>query len=205
MNIYQPVLVLNAAWQPINTISLKRALEDMNSKYSPKLALKIEYHKNDVGTYDFDKPTELLPLEWDKWIQLNPREFDEESIHTINMEIRLPTVVITKTYNKIPKKTFRPTKKNLYERYGGKCVWTGDVVPYSKATIEHMTPKSRGGDNTWKNLAIASPEMNYKKSNKTTEEFGVKPKYNLNEPKPIPASIMIKAIMPDWAIFICKS
>lgn len=38
--------------------------------------------------------------------------------------------------------------------------------------IEHLTPKSRGGTNRVKNLAIACHKCNQRKGNKTAEEFG---------------------------------
>jgi 5-methylcytosine-specific restriction endonuclease McrA len=215
VNIHQPVLLLNAAWQPLGTVPLFKALADMNSIRSPKLALKIEYFKDEKGAYHLDQPTEIIPLRWDEWITLSPREFDEESVRTPNMEIRVPTVVITKTYNKIPKKMFRPTKRNLYEKYKGVCYWTGEKLSFSEMTIEHVVSKDEwrqksldGSPNTWKNLAPAHPKVNHLKGNMSPEEFqkkhGYKPQYKLEEPKPIPASILIRAIKPDWAIFTDK-
>lgn len=198
------VLVLNKAWVAIGTTTVKSALEDMNSSKHPKKALKIEYISDEKGNYDFSNPTEILPLAWNEWVTLSPREFDEDSIHTVNMEIRIPTVIIVgSNYNQLPIKTFRPTKRNIYEHYGGRCVWSGEVIPYKSSTIEHMHPKSRGGQNTWKNLALASPELNRKKSDMTPEEFGIKPKYKLTEPKPVPAHVLIKSVInQDWNIFL---
>jgi len=197
------VLLLNKAWLPIGTTTVKSAMEDMNSSKHPKKALKIEYAERD-GKYDFSAPTEILPLDWKEWITLSPRDFDEDSIHTVSLEIRIPTVIIVgSNYNKLPVKTFRPTKKNLYDQYGGRCIWSGEVVPYKQATIEHMHPKSRGGSNTWGNLAIADPTLNRQKADRTPTEFGVIPKYSLQEPKPVPAHVLIKSIMsPDWNIFL---
>lgn len=175
----------------------------MNSSRHPKKALKIEYIKNKDGTFDFSAPTEVLPLAWNEWITLAPREFDEDSIRTVKMELRIPTVVIVGSrYNKLPVKTFRPTKRNIYNHYGGRCIWTNEIVPYKDATIEHMHPRSRGGDNSWKNLAIAAPQPNREKADRTPEEFGVKPKYKLSEPTPVTAQMLIRATNPDWAIFL---
>jgi 5-methylcytosine-specific restriction endonuclease McrA len=200
----KPVLVLNKAWVPIGTCTVKCAFEDMNSSKHPKKALKVEYFKDSKGVYDFSNPTEVLPLGWAEWSTLAPRDFDEDSIRSVKCEFRVPTVLIVgSNYNQMPVKTFRCTKRNLYNQYGGKCIWTGEVVPFKDATIEHMQPKSRGGKNSWQNLAIASPEKNREKSDKTPEEYGVKPKYKLSEPKPVPAHVLIKSIIsPDWNMFL---
>lgn len=202
-SIYKHVLVLNKSWMPIATCSVKKALEDMNSSKYPKKALKIEYLK-DKGKPNFSNPTEIIPLAWKEWSTLSPREHDQDSIRTVSLELRIPTVIIVgSNYNQMPIKTFRPNKRNLYEQYGGRCIWTGDVIPYKKATVEHIHPKSKGGDNSWKNLAIASAEKNREKADKTLEEYGVTPKYKLIDPKPVPAHVLIKSILhPDWNIFL---
>jgi 5-methylcytosine-specific restriction endonuclease McrA len=204
MNILnRKVILLNAAWLPIGTTTVKNALEDMNSSKQPKKALKIEYLKGENGEYDFSAPSEILPLAWKEWATLSPREFDEDSIRTVSLELRVPTVVIVGSkYNKLPKKTFRPTKRNIYDQYGGRCVWSGEIIPYKSSTIEHMHPRSRGGNNSWSNLALASPELNRLKADRTPEEFGVVPKYKLKEPKPVTAAFLIKSEHPDWAIFL---
>lgn len=41
------------------------------------------------------------------------------------------------------------------------------------ATIEHLTPVSRGGDNDWWNIVYACKSCNSKKKNKTMEEYAI--------------------------------
>jgi hypothetical protein len=213
MNLNQQVLVLNAAWQAIGTTPLCTALSDMNSSKSPKLAIKIEYFKDEEGNYHLDKPTEIIPLGWDEWITLSPREFDVDVVRTPRLEIRVPTVVITKTYSLMPKKTFKPTSRNVYNMYNGICYWSGEKLSFHDASIEHIISKDEwkkknlpGSPNTWKNLAPAKKKINHLKDNMNPKDFekkyGYKPQYKLKEPKEVPASILIKALQPDWSIFV---
>lgn len=201
--IYHKVLVLNRGWQPIGTCTVKKALEDMHSLKSPKLAFKIEYSKNENNEYDFNSPIEMIPLKWDLWEQLSPRDFDTDVIRTPSMVIRTPTVIICPSYDKMPLKTFRATKKNIYEKYNGICAYTGKKLSYKEATLDHILPKSRGGKNDWNNMVISDGEINRKKSNKTPEEAGLKLLYKTQQPKPVPASLIIRSIIsPDWAYFL---
>lgn len=183
----------------------------MNSSKTPKKAIKMEFFQLPDGSYDLNAPTEFLALDWVDWINIPLRPYDpESSVRTAKLEIRAPQVVICSKYNKVPPKTFRPTKKNLYERYGGRCIWTGEIVPYKQATIEHMHPRSKGGKNTWKNLAIAAPKLNRKKSDKSVEEFvsetGMKPKYKLSEPPATSVALLIKeALHPEWRPFLLNN
>jgi len=207
--INNKVLILNAAWLPIGVLSAKKVLEDMNSSRHPKKAIKIEYLIKKNGEPDYTNPTEIIPLAWDEWVTLCPRECDEDSIRTVSMEIRIPTVAIVgSNYNKLPIKTFRPTKKNLYDKYEGKDFWTGEKLSYCETTIDHIHPKSKGGNNSWGNLAITSAKINRLKSDMDAKEFtirhGYKPQYKLKNPQPVTAHVLIKTLNPDWGIFLDK-
>lgn len=205
MNILdKKVLQLNAAWLPIGTTTVKSALEDMNSSKHPKLAIKIEFPVDSKGIPDYSAgPTEVIPLKWAEWITLSPRSYDDDYIRTVNLDIRIPTVVIVGSkYNKLPVKTYRPTKLNIYNRYQGICAYTGRKLSYREVTLDHVLPKSRKGQNTWENLAICDGEVNRKKSDKTPEEAGLKLQYKLSEPAPVTAQMLIKDTNPDWAIFL---
>ena len=200
------VLLLNAAWLPIGTTTVKSAFEDMNSSKHPKKALRIEYVKNDKGEFDFSAPTDISPLTWAEWEKLSPREFDEDSINTVKLELRVPTVVIVGSkYNKLPVKTFRPTKRNIFNHYQGKCAYTGRDLSYGEVTLDHVIPRSRNGGNTWANLVPCDGATNRLKADKTPDEAGLKLKYKISEPSPVTAQVLIRAINPDWAIFLAHT
>jgi 5-methylcytosine-specific restriction endonuclease McrA len=206
--IFQKVLVLNASWLPVNFTTVKKAMEDMVSYKTPKMALKIEYAKNDDGSFNFDMPTEMIPLKWEQWASLLPREHDENQIRTPNLVLRLPTVIITPKYKGIPIKRYRPTKSVLFKMQDGRCGWTGEETAYKDLNLEHKTPKSRGGKNDFPNLMLVKKELNLKKGNKTPQEIGWKPLFNFKEPSPLPATIsLIKEAIghPDWNLFLFKN
>ena len=209
--INDKVLCLNNVWQAIGFCSVKKALEDMNSCKSPKKALKVEFWESSDGVFDFEQVVEMTPLAFEEWVNLPLRKYDPDScVRTCKLEIRAPRIVISPFYNKMPIKTFRPTKRNLYDRYGGKCIWTGETLSYKDSTIEHMQPRSKGGKNSWPNLGLAKARINRLKSDRTVEQFekeeGFKQKYKLTEPPPIAASVLIKeAIYEEWRPFLIKN
>ena len=74
---------------------------------------------------------------------------------------------------KIKNKDFalrRPTKKSLWHRDLGTCQYCSKRVTLSNATIDHVIPKSRGGDHTWENLVIACSKCNSKKGSRLLTE-----------------------------------
>jgi 5-methylcytosine-specific restriction endonuclease McrA len=205
--INKRVLVLNKHWIPVGWTNVADALSDVCSINESKMPLKIEYEKDENGEFNFEMPTELLPLDWKQWSSLSPREFDDCGINTPKLCLRIPTVVIARNYDSIPKSKIRPTKKVLFDMQKGLCGYSGKPLPYKKLNIEHKIPTSRGGKNNFPNLMLVDEQLNSKKGNKTPEEMGWKPLFNFKEPPQMAASIKIirEAIEnPDWNIFLFK-
>lgn len=199
------VLVLNAIWQPIGYTSIKKAITSMCSTTDGEnmavQALDLEYDLKD-GTIDFASPIKMIPVGINEWISLPVRDFDIP-IHTSKSVVRAPIVIIAKNFSKMVMKQLHPTKKNLYHMYGGKCIWTGEKMSFNEATLEHMTPKSHGGGESWKNLALAKKSVNNERGNVPVSEWKYKAQYKLVEPKLRPIAAEIKeAIRPEWKYFL---
>lgn len=73
----------------------------------------------------------------------------------------------------INSKPLYPTRRMILTRDEGKCVYCGKKA----TTLDHVTPVSKGGKNTWKNMVSACHPCNNKKGDKTIEEIG----YNLKQ------------------------
>jgi hypothetical protein len=199
------VLVLNAGWFATDTCTVAKAIGDMY--IGTKKPIKVEYLK--IGeNYDFDKPTEIMPLDWNSWEQLSPREFDLGSIRTSKMELRVPTVVITPNYKANKKRTYKLNNNSLYEHYNGIDYWTGEIISRNQASKDHVKPSSKNGETSWHNIALTSKKINYLKGSMEPEEFmkkfGYKPHYKLTEPKPVDAQSLIKVLEKDWNLFLLK-
>lgn len=58
----------------------------------------------------------------------------------------------------------------MYEDQGGLCAYCESPL-FGTYHVDHMTPVSRGGRDSWENLAITCPTCNMRKFTKTVEEF----------------------------------
>lgn len=107
-------------------------------------------------------------------------------IGTVNGRINCPTKVRFTTgfiAAKLKAKDFssmRPSKKALWHRDFGECQYCQKSVTIATATIDHVVPKSRGGDHTWENLVIACSKCNGKKGSRLLDECNMNLK---REPK----------------------
>lgn len=202
------VLVLNGVWQPIGQMTVKEAFNAMlsDSKGAPAAqALNIQYEKNEDGSWNFDEPTVMEPVDWERWTELPVRDFDFQ-ISTANKTYRVPTVIVATHFKKMPMKELRPSKMKVLERDGFVCQYTGKKLTKGQATIDHVVPKSRGGrDKDWKNMVACDKKVNHKKGNKTNQEAGLELIKQPRRPLPMPVSSLIKKVKhPSWRPFITE-
>jgi 5-methylcytosine-specific restriction endonuclease McrA len=196
------VLKLNSAWQAVGQSTVGKALVDMAAGQSA-LALDIEYEKDERGEYILDEngwpvgQSWPRAVTWEEWIQLPVRSFDDV-IHYCNGSkvMRAPTVIIAKNFGRMPKKIFKgkPSKDAIWIRDRGIDQYTGKKLKRENATIDHVIPQSRGGPNTWENLALTAKEINSKKGNKLNHEVGLTLINEPKAPRPIPLSHLIREI-----------
>ena len=73
-------------------------------------------------------------------------------------------------WNGVPRYEVKFCRTTLYERDNGKCQYCSVRLPKTKATIDHVLPKSRGGKNTWKNTVLSCKKCNERKDDRTPEE-----------------------------------
>ncbi|NNC23791.1 HNH endonuclease [Salinisphaera sp. USBA-960] len=66
------------------------------------------------------------------------------------------------------------TRRELYHRDGGLCLYCGDHLTYARMQIEHVVPKSCNGAHEWTNVVSACGPCNRRKDNRTPEQAGMK-------------------------------
>lgn len=202
------VLSLNALWQRIGHSTVGDAFVAMNGgnvKTPPALGLDIGYAQLADGSWDTSTALYFNPLKWEEWIKLPVRPFDD-SVRTAKLHIRVPTVMISPAYVKMP--TVEPdfSPDSIYERDGGVCQISGKFVGREGGNLEHLMPTSRGGAaRDFENVVWCSVPLNSMKGNRTLAEMGWKTIRAPFKPKRVPvcATRRMRAINhPDWRHFV---
>jgi 5-methylcytosine-specific restriction endonuclease McrA len=204
--INQPVLCLNGVWQALGTKTVKEALIAMlggEKGNSPAaMAIDMVFPIDADGNVDWNSPEYTQPVGWDEWRKLPVRDYDL-AIHTSNMEIRAPRVIIQPNYSKMPIVQPRPTKEAIRKRDGGICQYTGEVLTWKEGNIDHVTPRSQGGRNTFENMVWCHKDINSKKADKTPKQAGLALIRKPFAPKSLPISSTINvAHHPSWVHFL---
>ena len=125
---------------------------------------------------------------------------DSQRVHSANREFELPTVILLQRYVRIPGSRKIPvSRRGVLRRDGFRCGYCSK----SANTIDHILPKSRGGQDTWENLVACCLKCNNAKSDKTPAEMG----WELRVTPKMPSGVIwtvrgAEKAEPQWAEFL---
>ena len=95
----------------------------------------------------------------------------KKKIHSVKSTFEWPSVIRLNDYIKVPYKKIILTRRNILKRDGHKCAYCGRAdLPL---TIDHIIPRSKGGDDSWENLVAACLPCNNKKGDRTLDDAGM--------------------------------
>ncbi len=105
---------------------------------------------------------------------------DGRMVHSVRSSLPVPSIVRLSMYVRVPYKKIVLSRKNILRRDNFRCQYCGATdVPL---TIDHMVPKSRGGEDTWENLITACIRCNNRKGNRSPEQAHVTPRSTPRRP-----------------------
>ena len=158
------VLVLNKLFMAIHIISVRRAF----CLLCKDLAEVVSLEDGQFTTYDF--------ATWREVSEYRARHFREEEddwVRTINSEIQVPRVIRLMSYDRLPKQTVKFNRRNIFARDNNQCQYCGKKFPTSELSLDHVTPRSQGGQTTWENIVCACVNCNVRKGGRTPREAGM--------------------------------
>lgn len=90
-------------------------------------------------------------------------------VHSADDEFVLPSVILLSRYVRIPMSRSIPvSRRGVLRRDGHRCAYCSKLAN----TIDHVQPKSRGGQDSWENLVACCLKCNNNKGHKTLGEIG---------------------------------
>ncbi len=108
-----------------------------------------------------------------------------------NALFHYPSVIVLNSYIRTKPVHLSPTRLNIYWRDLYRCQYCQEKFHQSKLTLDHVIPKSRGGEKTWENLVTCCQRCNQKKGNKTPHEASMRlfkvptvPRFSVMRTKP---------------------
>ena len=180
-----PVLVLNRNYQAINIITVRKALVMM-------VAGSVEALDGEYQSYKMVD-----------WLAQRPQN-DDDIIATPSRRVRAPRLVICTTFGKILSLKVRFTRNNIFRRDNYVCQYCRRRYLSHELNIDHVFPRSRGGEHQWENVVTSCLPCNTRKRDRTPDEACMP---LLKEPKrpawPMGGELMkARRRYPEWEPFL---
>ena len=93
----------------------------------------------------------------------------EQQLHSATDTFAWPHVIRLVAYVRVPRAVQRKiSRRALFARDGWKCAYCGTAS--GRLTLDHVVPRSRGGESVWENVVTACAPCNHRKGNRLLEE-----------------------------------
>jgi 5-methylcytosine-specific restriction endonuclease McrA len=181
----QPALVLNRSWTAVATTSVRHALGLMFK--GSAMAIRPD-------TYEVHG--------FETWKDLSVPS-GEPFVRTVSLSVRVPEVIVLTRYNSIPNTSVVFSRRNLYKRDRNTCQYCGSRPGTAELSIDHVTPRSRGGRTTWRNCVLACVPCNRRKANRMPDESGMHLLSNPLPPRWTPMlELPLGRVRQSWERFV---
>ena len=158
------VLVLNKLFMAVHIIPVRRAF----CLLCKDLAEVVTLEDGTFTTYDFGTWREVS-----EYRARNFRQADDDWVRTSSTEIQVPRIIRLLGYDRLPKQTVKFNRRNIFARDNNQCQYCGKKFPTSELSLDHVTPRSQGGQTTWENIVCACVGCNVRKGGRTPREAGM--------------------------------
>jgi 5-methylcytosine-specific restriction endonuclease McrA len=103
-------------------------------------------------------------------------------VRSPSISFPVPTVIrVLNLVRRKVRKTVSFSKKNILRRDNFTCQYCGNKD--HPLTVDHIVPKSRGGETIWTNVVVACKPCNMKKGSRTAREANMKLGQSPTRPK----------------------
>jgi 5-methylcytosine-specific restriction endonuclease McrA len=136
-----------------------RAVSVSVNVMSQVLVLNASYEPLNITTWKRAMVMVLMGkaegLEHDRRRQLRPN-------------VHQPTVIRLRQFVRVPYRQMPLTRRNVFQRDDHRCQYCG--TGSAPLSIDHVVPRSRGGEDVWENVTTACLACNVRKGNRTPRE-----------------------------------
>jgi 5-methylcytosine-specific restriction endonuclease McrA len=113
-----------------------------------------------------------------------------------------PHVIRLLHYVRVPRAIQRKiSRRALFARDGWRCVYCGSSG--GRLTLDHVVPRSKGGESIWENVVTACAPCNLRKGDRTLEQVGMVLHTKPRAPQPV---LFIKLAAPripeGWTTYL---
>jgi 5-methylcytosine-specific restriction endonuclease McrA len=130
-------------------------------------------------------------------------ESSDDVMHSERLSLPVPTVVRLSRFVRVPYRRDVPlTRRAVLERDAHGCAYCGGRAD----TIDHVRPRSRGGQHAWTNVVAACARCNHRKGDRLLAELGWHLPVAPAQPPATVAVVMGWTVRePTWAQYLAAA
>ena len=215
--LQRPTLVLNRNWQAVNVASVARAL--------------VLLWNESARVVD---PADYQVYGWEDWAKLRPENGDR-FIRAVRFRLRVPEVIVLSAYDRLPAVAVTFSRRNIFKRDHYTCQYCGRQGRFlfgnareagktqststrcpqenrprrqpggEELTIDHVVPRSQGGDSRWDNCVLACLTCNSNKADRTPEQAHMRLRRTPVQPKWNPLYAAHELRIESWSKFVSEA
>ena len=162
--------MLNAHYMALRVVSVRRAFTLLFKRDAARrpVAEVVSVEDGRYVSYDFDDWAELSAFRR----ELDGHEYDW--IRTVHSDLAVPRVIRVLTFAKLPRQEVKFNRRNIFARDNNTCQYCGRRFNPADLSLDHVTPRSRGGTTSWSNIVSACRACNVRKGGRTPAEANLR-------------------------------
>lgn len=183
---------MNRLWQPVNIVGVQRAF-----------SLLLQDHAQVIYTGD----ESFRMMTSTAWLELSQNESpddDEAYVQTVKLRIRVPKVLLLRSYDQLPVQEVRFNRESVFERDDYRCQYCGNHFEPVSLNLDHVIPRDRGGKTSWENIVTSCIKCNSRKANRLPHQASMHLIRKPERPRwrPFISSLIGQDYDDDWNHFI---
>ena len=190
------VLVLNRSYIAVHLVYVRRALVLLYREIAEVIYLEDGHYAN----YSFETWCALSEL------RSEAKQSIDDWVRAVNFEIQVPRIVRLTEFDRIPRHGLGFNRRNLFARDNHRCQYCGRSFLPHQLSIDHVVPRSQGGDSTWENAVSSCVRCNTRKGCRTPKEAAMQLLANPKRPHydPVMVTKLNNPRYESWRAFLPK-
>lgn len=166
--LQEHALVLNRLWQAVHICPMDRAISLLYTGHAQAV------HQDSDGNFE--------TLRFREWCLFYPPGPKDPFLQAVGFQIRLPRIILLHEYDRFPRRDVKFTRLNIFERDEYTCQYCGERPEKNRLNLDHVLPRSRGGETSWTNVVCSCIHCNSRKADRTPEQAGMRLKKEPSKP-----------------------
>ena len=123
-------------------------------------------------------------------------------MRSAHLELRTPLVIRLQYMVKVPYRRTTMSRRAVFARDAHQCQYCGGHAD----SIDHVLPRSRGGQHVWENVAAACRPCNLRKRDRTPDEAGMRLLRSPRPPRELAWVVIAVGGVPEvWKPYLAKA